>query len=251
MDRTTADYMGMLATVINAPGAAGRARAAGRRHARADRHRDARRRRAVHPPPRDPPPRRRAASSSSRAGTGNPYFTTDTAAALRAMEIEADVILKATKVDGIYTADPMKDPDADALRANLLPAGAGAAPAGHGRHRHLALHGQQAADRRLQSARARQPARGSSWANRSGPPSRREPTALPVREPEARPASAEVGDIAWTSTISRASTPKCKKRMDGAIEHVRKELAGVRTGRASAPACSTPCRSRPTARRCR
>ncbi|MBI3141416.1 MAG: UMP kinase [Bacteroidetes bacterium] len=47
------------------------------------------------------------------AGTGNPYFTTDTAAALRAVEIQADVLLKGTKVDGIYTADPMKDPDAE------------------------------------------------------------------------------------------------------------------------------------------
>jgi len=46
------------------------------------------------------------------AGTGNPYFTTDSAAALRALEIKADVILKGTKVDGIYTADPMKVPDA-------------------------------------------------------------------------------------------------------------------------------------------
>jgi uridylate kinase len=46
------------------------------------------------------------------AGTGNPYFTTDTAAALRAMEMKAEVILKATKVDGIYTADPVKDPTA-------------------------------------------------------------------------------------------------------------------------------------------
>jgi uridylate kinase len=47
------------------------------------------------------------------AGTGNPYFTTDTAAALRAMEIKADVIMKATKVDGIYTADPVKHPEAE------------------------------------------------------------------------------------------------------------------------------------------
>jgi uridylate kinase len=46
------------------------------------------------------------------AGTGNPYFTTDTAAALRAMEMKADVILKATKVDGIYSADPVTNPDA-------------------------------------------------------------------------------------------------------------------------------------------
>jgi uridylate kinase len=51
------------------------------------------------------------------AGTGNPYFTTDTAAALRAMEIHAEVILKATKVDGIYTADPMKDPSATRYKA--------------------------------------------------------------------------------------------------------------------------------------
>ena len=49
------------------------------------------------------------------AGTGNPYFTTDTAAALRAMEIHADVIMKATKVDGIYTADPLTDPTATRL----------------------------------------------------------------------------------------------------------------------------------------
>ena len=47
------------------------------------------------------------------AGTGNPYFTTDSAAALRAIEIEADVILKGTRVDGIYTADPEKDPNAE------------------------------------------------------------------------------------------------------------------------------------------
>jgi uridylate kinase len=49
------------------------------------------------------------------AGTGNPYFTTDTAAALRAMEMKAEVILKGTKVDGIYTADPMVDPTASRL----------------------------------------------------------------------------------------------------------------------------------------
>jgi len=62
------------------------------------------------------------------AGTGNPYFTTDTAAALRAMEIGADVIMKATKVDGVYNADPVKDPSAvkydrlsylDVLQKNL------------------------------------------------------------------------------------------------------------------------------------
>ncbi len=55
------------------------------------------------------------------AGTGNPYFSTDTAAALRAMEIKADVILKATKVDGIYDADPMLQPTRHALRSHLVP----------------------------------------------------------------------------------------------------------------------------------
>jgi uridylate kinase len=47
------------------------------------------------------------------AGTGNPYFSTDTAAALRAIEMESDVVIKATKVQGVYTADPAKDPDAE------------------------------------------------------------------------------------------------------------------------------------------
>ena len=49
------------------------------------------------------------------AGTGNPFFTTDTAAALRGAEIGAEIVLKATKVDGVYTADPKKDPQRDAL----------------------------------------------------------------------------------------------------------------------------------------
>ena len=60
---------------------------------------------------------RRAGSSSSRAGIGSPYFTTDTAAALRALEIGAEVILKATKVDGVYTADPMTDKTAKRFKS--------------------------------------------------------------------------------------------------------------------------------------
>ena len=61
------------------------------------------------------------------AGTGNPYFTTDTAASLRAMEIHADVLLKATKVDGVYDKDPDKNPDAQSLPPPHLPRGAAAA----------------------------------------------------------------------------------------------------------------------------
>jgi uridylate kinase len=108
MDRASADYMGMLATVINAlalqdalekQGLFTRVMSAIEMHEVAE-----------------PFIRRRAIRHVEKgrvvilaAGTGNPYFTTDSAAALRALEIKADAILKATKVEGIYTADPAKD----------------------------------------------------------------------------------------------------------------------------------------------
>jgi uridylate kinase len=108
MDRATADYMGMLATVIN-----GLALQDALEQANViTRVVSAIEMRAV----AEPFIRRRAIRHLEKgrvvifaAGTGNPYFTTDTAAALRAMEIKADVILKGTKVDGVYTADPMLD----------------------------------------------------------------------------------------------------------------------------------------------
>ena len=108
MDRATADYMGMLATVINGLAL----QDAMEHHGVNTRVVTAIEMRAV----AEPFIRRRAIRHLEKgrvvifaAGTGNPYFTTDTAAALRAMEIKADVILKGTKVDGIYTADPMLD----------------------------------------------------------------------------------------------------------------------------------------------
>jgi uridylate kinase len=111
MDRATADYMGMLATVINALAL----QDALEQHDVVTRVVTAIEMRAV----AEPFIRRRAIRHLEKgrvvifaAGTGSPYFTTDTAAALRAMEIKADVILKGTKVDGIYTADPMVDPHA-------------------------------------------------------------------------------------------------------------------------------------------
>ena len=82
-------------------------------------------------------------------GTGNPYFSTDTAAALRANEIGAEVILKATKVDGIYDCDPKKNPKAETLRANHLSGSAATAAESDGFHRFFALHGQQNADHRF------------------------------------------------------------------------------------------------------
>jgi uridylate kinase len=111
MDRATADYMGMLATVINALAL----QDALEHNGVPTRVASAIEMRAV----AEPFIRRRAVRHLEKgrvvvfaAGTGNPYFTTDTAAALRAMEMKADVILKGTKVDGIYTADPMTDPTA-------------------------------------------------------------------------------------------------------------------------------------------
>ena len=111
MERSTADHMGMLATVINALALQDALEQIGV----TTRVVSAIEMRAV----AEPFIRRRALRHLEKgrvvvfaAGTGNPYFTTDTAAALRAMEMRSEVILKGTKVDGIYTADPMLDPDA-------------------------------------------------------------------------------------------------------------------------------------------
>jgi len=127
MERASADYMGMLATVLNAlalqntlenKGVATRVQSAIEMRELAETYI---RRRAV----RHLEKKRVVIFA---AGTGNPYFTTDTAAALRAMEIGAEVIMKATKVDGVYSADPVKDPSAvkydrlsylDVLQRNL------------------------------------------------------------------------------------------------------------------------------------
>jgi uridylate kinase len=113
-DRATGDYMGMLATVINALalqegleqiGGQARTMTAIQMHQVAE-----------------PYIRRRAIRHMEKGrvvilagGSGNPYFTTDTTAALRAVELEAEVVLKATKVDGVYTADPLRDPEATKL----------------------------------------------------------------------------------------------------------------------------------------
>ena len=127
LDRSVADYMGMLATVLNGlalqnalekVGVPSRVMSAIAMQAVAE-----------------PYIRRRALRHLEKgrvvifvAGTGNPYFTTDTAAALRAAEMDADVIMKATKVDGVYSADPVKEPAAkrftslkfiEVLRKNL------------------------------------------------------------------------------------------------------------------------------------
>ena len=111
IDRSTADYMGMLATVINGMAL----QAAFEKHGMHTRLQT-----AIHVEEiAEPYIRRRALRHLEKdrvvifaAGTGNPYFTTDTAAVLRAVELGADAILKATKVDGVYSSDPVKNKSA-------------------------------------------------------------------------------------------------------------------------------------------
>jgi uridylate kinase len=117
MDRVQGDYMGMLATVINGLAL---------QSSLEDINVKTRLMTAIKMDEiAEPFIRRRAVRHLERgrvvifsAGTGNPYFTTDTAAALRAIEIEADIILKGTRVDGIYTADPEKD--VNAIKFNTI-----------------------------------------------------------------------------------------------------------------------------------
>ena len=111
MDRASADYMGMLATVMNSLALQDALEKAGV----ITRVQSAREKQAI----AEPYIRRRAVRHLEKgrlvifgAGTGNPFFTTDTAASLRAIEIGAEIILKATKVDGVYNADPAKDKNA-------------------------------------------------------------------------------------------------------------------------------------------
>lgn len=111
MERTQGDYMGMLATMINSMALQSALESA---------HVPTRLQSAIEMKQIcEPFIKRRAVRHLEKnrvvifgAGTGNPFFTTDTAASLRAIEIEADVVLKGTRVDGIYTADPEKDPNA-------------------------------------------------------------------------------------------------------------------------------------------
>ena len=135
MDRVTADHMGMLATVMNAvamqdalesSGMQSRVMSAIRINQVCE---DYIRRRAIRH-------LEKGRVVIFAAGTGNPFFTTDTAASLRAIEINADVLLKATKVNGVYSDDPVRNPAAAALHATDLRQGAAGPAERHGCHGH-------------------------------------------------------------------------------------------------------------------
>ena len=155
MDRVSADHMGMLATVINALALQDALEKQGvytRVHSAIEMNQVA-----------EPFIRRRAMRHLEKGrvvifagGTGNPYFSTDTAASLRAMEIKADVILKATKVDGIYDADPMMVKDAKKFAEITYMEVLKTRPESDGLDRDLAVQRQQSTHHHLQPEPARQ-----------------------------------------------------------------------------------------------
>ena len=208
MERATGDYMGMLATVMNGLAL-----------------QDALEKEGV--PTRvmsaigmnevaEPYIRRRAMRHLEKgrvvilaAGTGNPYFTTDTAAALRAVEIGAQVLLKGTKVDGVYTADPKIEPDAERHERDHLRPGAGRPPQRARRHRRQPVHGERPAHRRVRHEPARQhPPRGGRGADRDAHPRR-------------------------TPSMTDTGRPPLEARMERAVEAMERDFATVRTGRAA------------------
>ena len=211
MDRATGDYIGMLATVMNGLAL-----------------QDAIERVGV--PVRvmsaiamnevaEPYIRRRAVRHLEKgrvtifvAGTGNPYFTTDTAAALRAVEIGAEVLLKATKVDGVYDADPMTEPTATRVRPAQLPGPAPRPAQGPRRGGRLPVHGERPADPGVRSQRSRQHPQGCR--RRAGG----YPDLRPVRR---RPR--------MTSEILAGA----ERKMLRAVEAMERDFQGFRTGRAS------------------
>ena len=214
MDRATGDYIGMLATVMNGLAL-----------------QDALERAGV--PTRvmtaiamnevaEPYIRRRAIRHLEKgrvtiyvAGTGNPYFTTDTAAALRAVEINAEVLLKATKVDGVYDSDPLTNERRPPLRSTRV-LGPPPRPAqGPRRDGRVAVHGERPADRRLRPQPARQHHAGC----------RRRAGRYPhLRRPERRRRC----DRMSTEVLSAA-----EHKMARAVEAMERDFQGIRTGRAS------------------
>ncbi len=140
MDRVSADYMGMLATVINSLALQEYLEKQGR----FTRVMTAIQMSQI----AEPFIRRRAVRHLEKGrvvifagGTGNPYFSTDSAAALRASEVNAQVVLKGTKVDGVYDSDPVKNPKAVKYESVSYLDVLNQRPQGHGFHRHFHVHG--------------------------------------------------------------------------------------------------------------
>ena len=210
MDRATADYMGMLATVMNALALADTMRQEGM---------TARVMSAIAiEQVVEPYVRPKALQYLEEgkvvifaAGTGNPFFTTDTAAALRGAEIGAQIVLKATKVDGVYSADPEQGPERDALPADLVRRGHHPQPPGDGCHRVRAVPRPEAADQGVQHLQARRAQARGARRGRGNP----------------RPRIAERGTMAIADIKKTA-----EQKMARSVEAFKSELQKIRTGRA-------------------
>ena len=214
MDRVTADHMGMLATVINALamqdalerlGCVARVLSALQIHEVCE---DYIRRRAIRH-------LEKGRVTIFAAGTGNPFFTTDTAASLRAIEIGADVLIKATKVDGVYSADPMKDPTAVALSRFVVRSSARGSAPRDGRDRDRDVPREQPAARRVQLEQC-----GRPRADRQGRVARH----LRREPPSADGHRSMIGDI----------KKDAEQRMHKCVDALKDEMKRMRTGRAHA-----------------
>ena len=207
IERAVADYMGMLATVINALALQDAMEKAGvptRVMSAITMNEVA-----------EPYIRRRAIRHLEKgrvlifgAGTGSPFFTTDTAAALRATEIGAEAILKGTKVDGIYDRDPVLHPEARKFSRLTYFEVIAKVPAGHGHHRGDHGHGAEHPHRRLQTP-------GTGKHEKSG----------------ARPGSRHRGGEA--RAMKDDVLKETRRKMDKVLEAMARDLSRVRTGRAS------------------
>ena len=162
MDQATADYMGMLGTVMNALALMDALEQQGVM----TRVMTAIEMRSV----AEPYIRRRAIRHLEKGrvvifggGTGNPFFSTDTAAALRATEIDADVLIKATKVDGVYDSDPKKNPEAKKFDELTYIETLNRRLEGDGQHRHHPVHGKQTAHPGAQPVGRGRAQEGAVW----------------------------------------------------------------------------------------
>ena len=238
MDRATADYMGMLATVMNALALQDAMRQAGL----AARVQSALNIEQVV----EPYIRRKAMRYLEEgkvvifaAGTGNPFFTTDTAAALRGAEIDAEIVLKATKVDGVYTADPKKDRDGHALRAASPSTRRSASNLqGHGRDGLRAVPRPETADQGVHHLQARRARGASCWAR-----TRARWSTSEQRGPQTA-LSGDDHDIAKSGKAHRAEDAEERR---GAASPTSPKCAPA----APTPASSTTSASTTTAARCR
>ena len=210
MDRATGDYMGMLATVLNALALQDALEKTGA-HTRVQSA-------ITISEVAEPYIRRRAMRHLEKgrivifaAGTGNPFFTTDTAAALRALEIHAEAILMAKNgVEGVYTARPAHRPGRPLHRGALARGGDRAAAGRDGLDGAVAVHGQRAADPRVQHGRRAQ-----------------------HRADSVRRACGDRCEERMSDDVLKDFLDEAKARMQKSVEATKNEFATVRTGRAS------------------